>query len=251
MGIFAPRHSGKTNLVINILRRWRGPDTKFIALIGSGDRDDKWGEFLETNEDRTFVSHSLVDEDSGDNILKSFMEGGFDEDLGGSAMEEVPVQRQPQPDTYVEALQGKTTVRESGPEYVDVKDPEGKDKKRTKYKYPKYVIVMDDLADEARNKYVGRIYKKLRHYKSSVITSCQAVTDVLPSTLNNMQFVIIFGNLPLEKVEDLYKKLNLRISKEKFLQIYKLAARPEEHSFLYIDREHGKFRKNFNELIRV
>lgn len=137
----------------------------------------------------------------------------------------------------------------SGNRVIEHKDNiESKKKKyKAKYDYPKWVIILDDLAGEmATQKALNRLLKTNRHYKAMIIISSQSLNDLNPQQINQLDYTILFAGIPEDKLEELREKLVLNIPLDQFVELYKDAT-SKKYSFLYISRS-GEFRKNFNDL---
>ena len=72
----------------------------------------------------------------------------------------------------------------------------------------------------------------------------------MPSTLQQMGYVILFSKFSDEKLEELFRKLDLGIQFDQFKRIYKDATK-KNFDFLFIDRPNNSFRKNFNEQYKI
>ena len=110
---------------------------------------------------------------------------------------------------------------------------------------PELMIVFDDMSSELLNKYVGVLLKQNRHYKAKVIISSQYYNDISKQTRQNLDYLLMFGKIPIEKLEKIYPELDLSIPFTIFLKLY-MHATKDKYNFLYIDLREEKLRKNFN-----
>ena len=115
---------------------------------------------------------------------------------------------------------------------------------------PEYIIIIDDLGAETRNKYITQLLKTNRHYKSKVILSSQNLEDLQPAAIRNLDYILLFGGIPLDKIEKIREQLLLDIDTEKLIEIYKLIT-SKKYNFLYIDIRNELLRENFNKLIEI
>jgi len=124
-----------------------------------------------------------------------------------------------------------------------------KEKKRKVVKiYPEYIIVLDDLGSELRDKHLTQLMKTNRHYKALVILSTQYLNDLQPAAIRQLGYVLLFAKFSEDKLLELYKALYISMPFEKFQQIY-LDATKDRYSFLFIGRAAGvdELRKGFTE----
>jgi hypothetical protein len=79
-----------------------------------------------------------------------------------------------------------------------------------------------------------------------VLISSQSLNDLTPNQIRQLQYVFLFARFSYDKLESLYKSLDLSIDLDKFLELYHDATK-EKYSFLYIGRESSgdKYRKGF------
>jgi len=126
----------------------------------------------------------------------------------------------------------------------DEDDEKPKHRKEKKMS-PEYVFVFDDLGAEMRNPAVNLLLKTNRHYRCKVILSSQYVNDLMPESLKQIDYFLLFGGHSIDKLEKIYKDADLPVTFDLFLQLYKNATE-NKFNFLYIDTRDIKFRKNFN-----
>lgn len=119
--------------------------------------------------------------------------------------------------------------------------------KKTKYSYPLYIIVFDDFSDCLREKKIIENYiKRNRHYRAISVISQHQFKDVAPGIRSNINYLILFKNVPLKDLETIYDTYFNNISFERFLEIYNDAVK-EPFNFLYINtNDTNDIRKNFN-----
>jgi len=96
-----------------------------------------------------------------------------------------------------------------------------------------------------RSKSISAILKKNRHFKSKCIISSQAITDIDLQGRQQLDYCLLFGGHPKEKLELIYKDLDISIPFELFQQMYHDST-AEKYHFLYVDVRNETFRKDFN-----
>ena len=106
------------------------------------------------------------------------------------------------------------------------------------------IILLIFLIYILRNKSLDQLVKTNRHYKCTVIISTQHLNDILPSTLRQMNYCLIFGKFSEDKLKELYKKFDIGVTYDDFYNMYKDATK-QKYNFLFIDRPKNEFRSGF------
>lgn len=133
----------------------------------------------------------------------------------------------------------------------DIKnDIELKKKKHKKEKkiYVKYLFYFDDFSEELKNGGLISLFKKNRHYQISIIISTQYYTDISPSQRQNLNYLLLYPNMQLKKLEIIFSEFIRNMKIEDFITIYYQITK-ERYNFLYINCDTGELRKNFNQRI--
>jgi hypothetical protein len=107
------------------------------------------------------------------------------------------------------------------------------------------MFIFDDLGNEMRKPSIYKLLLKQRHFKAKTILSSQYINNLMPSSIQQLDYVILFGGHNSDQLSELHKKLDLNISLETFIDYYHEATK-EKYHFLYIDRREGLYRKDFN-----
>ena len=89
------------------------------------------------------------------------------------------------------------------------------------------------------------ILKSHQHYKFKCIISSQYFNDLPPDARNQIDYMLLFPNIPMDKIKDTYKELDLSIPLEIFLTCYKNSTK-QKYNFLYLDVRNDLMRKNFS-----
>lgn len=144
-----------------------------------------------------------------------------------------------------------TVTPTGGKAEVEQEKVEAEPKKKGRGKVvPEHLFIFDDLSASLRNSALTALLKKNRHIKSRVIISSQWLNDMEPSAIQQLDYMIAFGGIPAEKVEEMRQKLDLDIGPEKFFDMYRKAT-AEKYHFLYIDVRDGKYRQDFDKEIEI
>lgn len=235
--LIAKKESGKTTVIYNLIDRCAGRDTMVFAFVSTLNNDSNWIAIKNTCEERGmpfFGFTSIVDEDGVDQLqalVKSLQDKAEEEELKEEKDEKGPA---PPPLPCLPA---------SAPPLDEKKT---KPPRKTAYRAPEMIIILDDLADELKRKSVATLLKKNRHFKCKVIISSQWMNDLPPSALGQMNLVCMFRGFSMEKLEEFHSKARLSAPLEKFIEMYKDAV-SVEYGFLCIDMDKNTFRKKFSD----
>jgi hypothetical protein len=118
-------------------------------------------------------------------------------------------------------------------------------KKKSKYRYPDYIIVYDDLSTELKSKSIASLLKKNRHTSIMNILSSQWVHDLEPAELKQIDIWIVFRGQPKKKLQKIYDDAQISIEFDEFYKLYKIATK-EKYNFFYINTQDQEFRYNFD-----
>lgn len=223
MFICAKKESGKTNAIFKILKECTGKKTNLIIVSSTVYNDPNWIKIVKYFENKGMnieVSTSL-DEVGITNRVHELEEQG---------RKEIEDQSNEKPKSMLLFNEEKEN-----------KEQERKAKKVA----PEYIFVFDDMSTVLRDKSIGTLIKKHRHFKSKIICSSQYPNDLAPESRKNIDIFLLFGGHSLNKLEELYQNMDLEISFDLFVTLYENATK-EKYSFLYVDRNCNEYRKGFN-----
>lgn len=253
--ICAHKESGKTVTLFNILKCSIDKDTEVIFFVSTLYNDPSYKEIIKYL-DKKGISHqdftSLKENDI--NYLGNFI----------NYLKTEAKQREDEEKKNVDEMDDNekkmkmSELRQRHKEYqhiynVNLLEFDDDDdtvtlklKRKKKYLTPKYFIIFDDISAEIKtNPQLPFLLKMNRHFQSKVVISTQYVTDVPPSGRNQFNIYILFGGHNLEKLRDIYESSDPRIEFDQFKELYHHATE-ERFNFLYIDKNKGKYRKNFD-----
>ncbi len=132
------------------------------------------------------------------------------------------------------------------------------EKKEPKPKGPltaEYVIIYDDLGNDLRDASLYQFLIKNYHYKTKNILAVHNSTNLLPGAWNNLNYLLCLGNIPEEKFLTIQGNADIQYKGENknnriLYDVYKEATE-KQYDFLYINRDTGELRHNFNKRINV
>ena len=249
----ALKQSGKTTCLTNIILNSAGKNTKIIIISNSVNNDAVIIDCIKKLRKRGNDVIELTDiVEDGINAIEEFIAEHKEKPQEEENEQQIAI-----PQVASNIVSQRRTIAEILNPVAKVEDmlkqseikQEIKPKKKSKI-IPEYIIVLDDVGKSLRDKWVDQLVKTNRHYKAMVLISSQHLNDLMPSTLQQMGYVILFSKFSDEKLEELFRKLDLGIQFDQFYRIYKDATK-KNFDFLFIDRPNNSFRKNFNEQYKI
>ena len=262
----AMKQSGKTTCLTNIILNSVGKNTVVIIISGSVHNDDVIKDCINKLRKRGNEVITMTDiVEDGVNAIEDFMnehkkpaEEDSEREAEATSSPQVPIKpaRRSIADVLGKAVEKKDSGREADEAKraliakQEVKEDGPNKKKKLSKIIPEYIIVLDDCGKSLRDVWVDRLSKANRHNKTMLLMSSQDLNDLLPSTLKQMGYVILFRKFSDDKLVELFKKLDLGIQFETFYKLYKDATK-DKFNFLFIDRNKNEFRKNFSELYKI
>lgn len=222
--ILAKKNSGKTTTIYNILKKGVNKKTIVYFFVSTIYKDQSYKEILDMLDKKNVKHFEYTNISEG-------KENNLEQIINELQTPEIEEQKEEKP---------KIKYIYCG-DSSDEEEPEYKPKKIS----PEYFFIFDDISSELRNPIISTLIKKNRHFKAKVICSSQALHDMTPSSIQNLDYMLIFPNVPKEKLEVVHKQLDLAIDLKIFLEIYKNAT-SEKYNFLYIDTRNDTYRRNFN-----
>jgi hypothetical protein len=226
--ICAKKKSGKTSVINKILDECMGRDTKLIIFCSTVNKDVSYRHIVKkwTKKGNDVITYTSIIEDKV-NQLKELIE-------------QVNINEESDSDYSVSSSSDEFKFIKTGIEEDKVKKV-----KKLNYVAPDIIFIFDDLSTELRNKEIASLVKKNRHIKSKVIISSQWAHDLEPSSLKQIDYVILFGGHSIAKLNKFHTDIDLTMPFEDFIELYKDAT-ANKYGFLFIDCINGKFRKNLN-----
>lgn len=216
IAILSKKHSGKTTLIWEIIRRSLQKNTIVLFFTSTWHKDKTYRLMRKALDEKNIQYEGFTHfiDDDGHNLVEEFMSENIDDD-------------DDEPDD-TPALYSKSEALAYG--MFGLKKRKSR-KKKTK---PEYIIVFDDLSRDIRHKSIEKLIKKNRHYRAKIIMSSQAIVDITPGMFVNLEYLIIFKSFSDDTLLNLYKRSHMWIPYEDFLSFYKDAV-SEPYGFLLVD----------------
>lgn len=268
VGLVAKKKSGKTNVVVNIVKEAADKDTHVFVLASTANKDPmflalkkhckKHGIPYQAMTEIKSVDENGRKHDFFENFMRDMGEADSEEDETESEDEEL---KHPRMSNY-----GHLPESESESDYSSEEDENykklnyGKKYDRTNPKFvknkgslqpkkpyitPECIIITDDLSNELKTPSLRAFFKRNRHYKCLNIVSTQYLLDLLPESLKQFDYLLLFKGQTREKLEKIISDGDLSIDIDRLEAIYK-SATSVPYGFLYIDTRNEIYRKNFD-----
>ena len=251
------RKSGKTTVVAKIALETTSKKTIFWIFSPNAKTDPTMIAYIDKLKNRgnsVNIFPSLMN--GKEDILQTIVDALLEED----EEEEVKVpEKFKRPDERTISINTGTPVVPVK-EFKKDGEIEVEKVKKTKYKpkkiAPDYCIIIDDLATQLNKTHGGlaNICFNGRHLRMSIYISFQYKNQLPPALWANGTYLFFFKNLSKEKLEDVYKAVDLHgATLSEFLDIYHYATghamSDTEKPFLLCDVNNGIYRKNFDKKI--
>ena len=223
--ITARKNSGKSNLVYRIVENCTNRYTKVLILAATVNKDPVYKKLIKMltkrNIDTVASTDFMVD---GIDLLAEFMANNTGEKPAEKQEEKLKLDLFPEP----------PQPRKSNKKAIE----------------PNYLVILDDLGTECRHPSVTQLLKTNRHYHAKVIVSSQQVTDLDPASRRQLDYMLLLGGIPRDKLTLIYNSGDFNITLDEFVSLYGDAT-SVKYSFLYCDITGGTYRKNFNKQYSV
>lgn len=241
----ARKRSGKTTTLANILVNCARKSTKVIIFCSTFHKDNTWIEIAK-NLDLIGIKYaaynSLTDRKSGVNRLSAMLQ--YLEEVAEMESKKPKHENQTYENTSAPCLMqfDDCKVLMNGEVVYKVQAPlQGTDGDEIA---PEYVFVFDDLSNELNDPAVGYLMKRNRHFKSKVIVSSQYIHDLAPDARQQIDYCLLFGGIPEDKLKIIYKNLDVNIEYPIFKVFYEDATKVP-YNFFKISVRTDEYSENF------
>lgn len=114
----------------------------------------------------------------------------------------------------------------------------------------KHIIIFDDISREiAKNEYYTELLKEGRHFGARILTSSQNGLDIAPSCRMQIKILLLFGNIPKTKLQQVYNSIpTIDLTFDEFLKYYKEATK-NRYEFLTMYIPEQEYRCCFDKLL--
>lgn len=230
--IVTRKNSGKTNLVYNILNHCIDRNSKVIIIASTAYKDPIYVRLIDKLHKRNIpvLIHTDVEDIDEDgrrcNVLEDFMNNVLEADIEED--NEVPeITKAPM------ILTNRALVQSHPKRPKKPKIP------------PMYYLICDDQGTANRHASMQKLMKKNRHCTVRLLISTQFITDIAPSSIRQLDYLIIMKGQPDKRLQEIHSKAAMSIDYADFVKLYNDATEAP-YSFLYCDLHSCVFRENFN-----
>jgi len=250
MGLIAPKGSGKTTVLCNLLKFYKGYFHSILVFSPTVASDEKWDwvkaqKLLAENvplkkwlENRTGEENTVVEAPKIEVDLPEWDGGQIPEDCFYSEYDEETLR-----DVMEEQMKMVTLLKAHG---------------KSKHLANRILIIFDDLVGSSL--FSGRKdnpFKTLntnhRHYSASLLMVSQAYKEIPKTIRTNFSCLIVF-EIPNEReVEVIYEENPMYLKRDQWYEVYEHAV-DGDHNFMFINYQKPKrlrIMKNFQKVLFV
>lgn len=251
----AQKKSGKTSVIANILEQCAGPETHVYVFCSTVNKDSTWTDHIFPMLDKKEISYEKHEHfiEDGRNLIRDFLE---EQRAKAKLLEEQEEERKRREEMTKNKKKEKTIVFGGMKWDIDKAPLAAKEeekaslsrpkKKKEKYLAPEFIFVFDDLGKAMRNMAIDQLVKTNRHFKMKVILSGQFILDISPEAIRQIDYLLIFGGIPREKLKQLHDRITFTGTYESMQKMYDYATE-KQYNFLYMRMgKEDELRKNFN-----
>lgn len=257
LGLIAPKGSGKTTLIVNLLKFYKGYFHNILVFSPTVASDEKW----ETVKELPLL---------GDNKpLKDWIKK-----MEKKKDEEFKIVAKPSPESAFEGLISTAPLIDKRiPEenFFSDYDEEGlrsimeeqmmivrllKEHGKSKHLANRVLMIFDDLVgstlfSNARQNAFKMLNTNHRHYSASIFMVSQAYKEIPKTIRTNFSCLIIFESPNDKEIQAIYEENSLYLKFSQWMEAYQFAT-DGDHDFLFINYQKPKrlrMMKNFDQVL--
>jgi hypothetical protein len=258
MGIIAPKGSGKTTLIVNLLKFYKNYFHSIVIFSPTIESDEKWDyakelDLICDNIPLKSWIKSLRDKEKTTDIVARSNTGDIPELSDG--LGPLLDKRIPEENFHLDYDEEflKSIVAEQM-DFVKVLKKHGK----SKHLANRVLFIMDDLVGStlftnARQNTFKGLNTRHRHASASIIMVTQAYKEIPKTIRTNFSCLIVF-EIPNDKeLEVIYEENSLYMKRKDWLEAYEFCV-AGDHDFMFINYQKQKrlrLMKNFDQVVFV
>lgn len=255
MLIVAPKGSGKTNLICNlIMNHYKGYFHQIWVCSPTVDNDDKWDEVKDTKGliSQNKMKMKLLDKGEDTKVTKETPKVVHENDR--NAKQEMLMKPKndgkiPEEHFYTEMDELREPLKKQMDEMKEIRaELPDSEKQNTKYYADRILVILDDQAGlyngSVTNNWQINYVIKHRHYNTSLIVVTQAYKTIPKSIRTNCNALICFEVPNSQELKVIYEEWPTNMSEPEWMDAYDMAT-DEPFSFLYINTHFPKGQRAF------
>ena len=258
MGLVAAKGSGKTTLICNLLKFYKGYFHTIMVFSPTVDNDEKWDWVKKQN---LLVENVDLKRWIRDNSVRS--KGQIVEGPGRGVEFDGLVD--PKHDVFDGKIPADCFFTEySENDLTNILNEQNtvikllKKHKKTKYLANRILFIFDDLvgsnlfSQDRKNPF--KIFNtRHRHYSASIIMVTQGYKEIPKTVRTNWSCLVLFETANEKELEVIYEEFTMSLKRGKWDEIYRYAT-GGDHDFLYFNYQKPKgerVMRNFEEVLLV
>lgn len=256
MGLIAPKGSGKTTLIANLLQFYKGYFHTIIVFSPTVNADDKW-DYLkqlpllgENTKLKKWIKDISAAQIADDVVQPSTPSGELEGLVNPSKMTDFRIPENCFFSEYTEEELVKIMDEQS--KMIQLLQKFG----QSKHLANRILIIFDDLVGSSlfgnqRNNPFKMLNTNHRHYTASMLLVSQAYKELPKTVRTNLSCLIVF-EIPNEKeIEVIYEENPVFLKRDDWMELYSIAT-SGDHDFLFINYQkprHLRLMKNFTHVL--
>lgn len=267
IGIIAPKGSGKTTVICNLLKFYRGYFHTILIFSPTVNSDEKWDwyvslirvkeqrlliqnkplvEFIEKLKNKQADKNQIVAPPPPGAELQEYAKKEKKDDFDGKIPEECfksEYDEQTLSDIMDEQMTLVRTLKRYG---------------KTKHLANRILIIFDDLVGSSlfsgrKDNPFKRLNTNHRHYSISMLMVTQAYKEIPKTVRTQFSCLILFEIANEKEVEVIFEENPMSLKKEQWMEVYQYCTEGD-HDFMFINYQKPKrlrIMKNFDQYVFV
>jgi hypothetical protein len=263
----APTASGKTTALLSLVKKIMDKDTRIHLFCHTVNSDKNWLWFQDYMKKKN-RELNIYDDMASDLplLIETFKEEAKELQDKKEELEQLETELEEKKKLEKEEKQQGMKVDMSKPidlfKVVETKEDDDEIKIRIKVLKNelretkkekvanKHIIIFDDISREiAKNEYFTELLKESRHFGARVIISSQNGLDISPSGRMQLKILMLFGNIPKTKLQQIYNSIDMGMTFDEFEEYYKEATK-NKYEFLTMYLPEQEYRCCFDKLLK-
>jgi hypothetical protein len=254
MGLIAPKGSGKTTTIINLLRIYGGYFHDIVVFSPTIRSDDKWDHAKQMkirikNKPLIDFVQKLQQKEEMNTVVQPTAVG-----LKLGSIIDKPFQEEIPEDCFYDEYSDKAfcALMEDNKALVNLLKKEGQSKTLAN----RILVIFDDqvgssLFSGKAQAYFKGVNTRHRHYSASFIMVTQAYKEIPKTIRTNWTCLLLYKIGNMGELEVIYEEFEMGLSWKRWYHLYKEATR-EKYKFLFLDQygpEEFAMRKGFDKAL--